>query len=171
MSLSSWESSSRTLARSAMFRSRVPSCAWLAATFFLLLSEAAGWSHAATTRPAEDPDAVLHNPDMGWVVYENFPVDPDERGSSNMLTLPNENFDGVDNVAIMFSWADVETRPGEYDFSAVDRAYDFWNKRGKRIQLRMSTESLLWWNTRNPPRGTGIPPHVLHRLPPGSKQT
>ena len=49
----------------------------------------------ATTRPAEDPDAVLHNPDMGWVVYENFPVDPDERGSSNMLALPNENFDGV----------------------------------------------------------------------------
>jgi hypothetical protein len=108
---------------------------------------------------------------MGWVVYENYPVDPGEHGSSNLVTFPNENFDGVDNVAIMFTWADVETAPGEYDFSAVDRAYDFWKKRGKRIQLRMSTESLLWWNTRNPPRGIGVPPHVLERLAATSKQT
>jgi hypothetical protein len=137
----------------------------------LLLLTATSRSHAATTRPAEDPHVVLHNPDMGWVVYENYPVDPDEHGSSNMITLPKENFDGIDNVAIMFTWADVETRPGEYDFAAVDRAYDFWKKRGKRIQLRMSTESLLWWNTGNPPRGVGVPRHVLDVLPAAGKQT
>jgi hypothetical protein len=108
---------------------------------------------------------------MGWVLYEDYPVDPREHGTSNLVTLPNESFDGVDNVAVMFTWSDVENRPGEYDFTAVDRAYDYWKKRGKRIQLRMSTESLLWWNTNDPPHGLGVPRHVLDRLPAEDKQT
>src|SRR6266403_1586524 len=58
--------------------------------------------------PKELPDVVLHNPDMGWVLYENYPLDQDPHGSSTMLLVPNENFAGVDAVAIMFSWQDVE---------------------------------------------------------------
>src|SRR5688572_9126871 len=69
-----------------------------------------------TVTPPVDDEAVLHNPDMGWVAYENYPVDPNPGGSSNLVTIPNENFDGVDHVAIMFSWADVEKEPGKYDF-------------------------------------------------------
>src|SRR5215218_8809211 len=93
-----------------------------------------------TTRPVEDPNAALHNPDMGWLLYENYPVAPQPGGSSNLASLPEKDFAGVDSVAVMFTWADVERRPGEFDFNDVDHAYDFWKTRGKRIQLRMSTE-------------------------------
>jgi hypothetical protein len=106
-----------------------------------------------TVAPAEDAQALLHNPDMGWVLYENYPVDQRPGGSSTMVTMPDERFDGVDHVAVMFAWSDVEREPDRYDFSDVDRAYDHWHKRGKSIQLRMSAESLLWWNNATPPGG------------------
>jgi hypothetical protein len=121
--------------------------------------------------PKELPNAVLHNPDMGWVLYENYPLDQDPHGSSTLLLVPKENFDGVDSVAIMFSWQDVEKRPDEYDFSKVDFAYDYWAHRGKAIQLRLSAETLLWWTNRNPPSGKGVPDYVLAKLSPDEKQT
>ena len=108
---------------------------------------------------------------MGWVLYENYPLDQDPHGSSTLLQVPNENFAGVDSVAIMFSWQDVETHPDEYDFSKVDFAYDYWAHRGKAIQLRLSTETLLWWTNRNPPTGKGVPDYVLAKLSPDEKQT
>jgi hypothetical protein len=131
--------------------------------------------NAATRRtivtPKELPDAVLHNPDMGWVLYENYPVDQDPKGSSTLLALPGENFPEVDSVAVMFSWQDIEKQPNEYDFSKVDHAYEYWHRRGKAIQLRLSSESLLWWANRNPPAGKGVPDYVLTQLPPAEKQT
>src|SRR5215212_6839826 len=143
-------------------------------SWMIALVAACGFARAGdlvTVTPRENPDAVLHNPDMGWALYENYPVDRRPKGSSTMLTLPEETFDGVDEVAVMFSWADVERREGEYDFAAVDRAYDHWHARGKRIQLRMSTESLLYWSAIDPPGGKGIPDYVLARLPAERKQT
>jgi Domain of unknown function (DUF4832) len=121
--------------------------------------------------PNELPDAVLHNPDMGWVLYENYPLDQDPHGSSTMLLAPNEKFAGVDSVAIMFSWQDVEKSPDKYDFSKVDFAYDYWAHRGKAIQLRLSSETLLWWTNKNPPAGTGVPDYVLEKLSASEKQT
>lgn len=121
--------------------------------------------------PKELPDAVLHNPDMGWVLYENYPLDQDPQGSSTMLLMPNENFSGVDSVAIMFSWQDVEKFPNKYDFSKVDFAYDYWAYRGKAIQLRLSSETLLWWTNRTPPAGRGVPEYVLEKLSAGEKQS
>jgi hypothetical protein len=124
-----------------------------------------------TVAPAIDDAVVLHNPDMGWVVYENFPVDPNPAGSSTMLGLPKENFDGVDHVAIMFTWADIERgESGVFDFRDVDHAYDYWRSRGKQIQLRISTESLLWWSRTEPPRGLGVPRQVLEKIPAAHKQ-
>ena len=108
-----------------------------------------------TAVPHELTEAVLHNPDMGWVVYENYPLDTDPHGSSTLLTLPDETFAGVDSVAMMFSWQDIEQMPDQYDFSKVDFAYDYWRKRGKAIQLRMSATSLMWWANRMPPTGKG----------------
>ena len=123
-----------------------------------------------TVAPAIDDEIVLHNPDMGWVVYENSPVDPGPGGSSNMMSVRNETFDGVDHVAIMFTWADVEREAGVCDFGDVDRAYDYWRTRGKQIQLRMSTESLMWWSKNSPPRGLGVPRHVLEKIPADRRQ-
>jgi hypothetical protein len=156
-------------------------CNWLFGAIALIrLSFFADWLWAeaeavpvarAIVTPKELPDAVLRNPDMGWVLYENYPLDQDPHGSSTLLSVPNENFAGVDSVAIMFSWQDVEKRPDKYDFSKVDFAYDYWAGRGKAIQLRLSTETLLWWTNRNPPSGKGVPAYVLEKLSPDEKQT
>lgn len=134
-------------------------------------AQAEGPAARTIIAPKELPNAVLHNPDMGWVLYENYPLDQDPHGSSTLLLVPNENFSGVDSVAIMFSWQDVEKRPDQYDFSKVDFAYDYWAHRGKAIQLRLSTETLLWWTNRNPPSGKGVPDYVLAKLSPDEKQT
>lgn len=125
----------------------------------------------AVVFPAEDTNAVLHNPDMGWVLYENYPLDPDPHGSSTLLTLPGDDFPEADAVALMFSWQDVETREGVYDFSKVDAAYDYWQKRGKALQLRLSTESLMYWAHRTPPTGKGVPDYVLAHLGATERQT
>src|SRR5262245_4974455 len=91
--------------------------------WFLLNVDAAraGIEKIISVTPQEDTNAALHNPGMGWVIYENFPVDPDPHGSSTMLTLPDDDFPEADAIAIMFSWQDVETTEGAYDFSKVDR--------------------------------------------------
>src|SRR6266699_5618316 len=141
--------------------------------YILFLALLPLFAHAAdpvTTTPTEDETAIFHNPDMGWVLYENYPLDPNPRGSSTLLTLPNEDFAPVDAVAIMFSWQDVEKRPDEHDFSRADFAYDHWKRRGKAIQLRLSAESLLWWSNASPPAGKGIPDYVLEKIPPDKKQ-
>jgi len=131
-----------------------------------------GCLHAKTITPVEDGNAVLHNPDMGWVLCENYPLDqrPGPSGSSNITVLPSYNFPGVDCVTLMFAWSDVETSEGVYDFSKVNYAYDYWSSRDKKIQLRMSAESLLWWNDFTPPAGVGVPQYVLDGLPAGDKQ-
>ncbi|HEX3600193.1 MAG TPA: DUF4832 domain-containing protein [Lacipirellulaceae bacterium] len=129
-----------------------------------------GAESRTVVQPAELAAAVLHNPDMGWVVYENYPLDQDPHGSSTLLTLPDEDFAGVDTVAIMFSWQDVEKLPGEYDFSKVDFAYDYWAKRGKAIQLRVSATTLMWWANRTPPAGKGAPDYVREHLRADEKQ-
>lgn len=86
----------------------------LALTVFFAAGQAA---ETITVTPAEDERAV---------------------GSSTMLTLPGERFPRVDDVAVMFTWHEVEKQEGTYDFSAVDRAYDCRRGLGKRIQLRMN---------------------------------
>lgn len=123
-----------------------------------------------THRPAEDTSIVLQNPDMGWVLYENYPLDQRPGGASTLVNLPKESFPEVDAVAIMFSWQDVEKSKDVYDFSKVDFAYDYWKARGKQIQLRMSAESLLWWSGLNPPAGQGVPGYVLDALSAEKKQ-
>ena len=137
----------------------------------LLIAPAAARADDVSVAPHEDETALLHNPDMGWVLHENYPVDQRPNGSSTLLTQPKENFEGVDHVAVMFSWADLETRADQYDFAKVDRAYDYWHARGKQIQLRMSTESLLYWSALNPPAGMGVPQYLLAKLPATAKQT
>src|SRR5688572_27630954 len=92
----------------------------LATVIALLVPLIADGAEGVTVTPREAEQAVLHNPDMGWVVYENYPLDPNKGGSSTLLALPDETFDPVGTVAIMFSWQDVEKEPGRYDFSKAD---------------------------------------------------
>jgi len=145
----------------------------LSITIFIILSLyilASTPAFARAFTPAEDPDVILHNPDMGWILYENYPIDQQPGGSSTMVTLPDETFPEVDEVAVMFTWYDIEKSEGVYDFSKVDRAYDYWKSHGKKIQLRMSTESLLFWSAFDPPSAKGIPDYVLSAIPSNKKQ-
>lgn len=119
-------------------------------------------------RPQEDTAVILHNPDMGFMTYENYCV------ARNQSVIPSSagemrdyDYPGVDYVAVMFTWADVEQSEGEYVWDDVDRAYDYWKAKGKRMMLRMSTESLLWYSS----KGKGIPDYLYNRIPEDQKQT
>ncbi len=144
----------------------------MAALLFVCPQSASTRADPATVevKPRESPEAVLHNPDMGWVLYENYPLDQNPQGTSTLLSLPKEDFPQVDAAAIMFSWQDVEKRFGVYDFSKVDYAYDYWAKRGKAIQLRLSACTLMWWTAFDPPSGKGAPDYVREHLPAAAKQ-
>lgn len=151
--------------------SRQAAAAWAARcgalAVLLLLLGLSGCIGRVRVSPQEQEDAVLHNPDMGWVLLENYPLDPDPDGTSTLAALPGEDFPQVDHVALMFSWADVETSGGVYDFTRVNHAYDHWRARGKHVHLRMSAEALLWW----PNSGRGVPRYVLDALAPEERQT
>lgn len=142
----------------------------LLAPWALAPARAADPEARVSVSPAEDKTVVLHNPDMGWVLYENYPVSPHPHGSSTMVDLPGQDFPEADHVAIMFSWQDIERTPGQYDFSLVDQAYDFWKKRGKGIHLRLSTEPLFLNPAGANPRGKGIPKYILERVPQDRQQ-
>jgi hypothetical protein len=87
---------------------------------------------------------VLHNPDMGWVAYEDYVINSSSQGGSSLIAMhPQENLDGVDAVGLLCAWSDLEPEEGRYDFSKIDCAYDYWKKHGKQLQLRMSTESWI----------------------------
>ncbi|MCX7007119.1 MAG: beta-galactosidase [Kiritimatiellaeota bacterium] len=123
-----------------------------------------------TFAPREDTEVVLHNPDMGWVLYENFALDPRPHGAGTLNVLPQAQFAGCDYVAVMFAWSDVEKAEGQFDWSRVDQAWDHWQQRGKEIHLRLSTEPLFGWSRANPPGGLGIPDWLLARIPEDQKK-
>jgi hypothetical protein len=135
-----------------------------------LLHVASALAATITIHPAEDTNLVLRNPDMGWVLYENYPLDTIPGGSSTLVNLPTETFPEADAVALMFTWQDVERNQDEYDFSKLDFVYDYWTKRGKSIQLRLSTASLMFWESRKPPAGKGIPDYVREKMSSEEKQ-
>jgi len=52
--------------------------------------------------PAEDTNAILHNPGMGWVVYENYPIDQGPAWQLDHGDVAGGRFSGGDAVAVMF---------------------------------------------------------------------
>lgn len=98
---------------------------------------------AATVTPQEDTQLVLHNPDMGWVFYEFG------KKMQSGYTFPE-----VDYVAIGTHWSDLERSEGKYDFSKLDKFYDYWAAQGKKVMLRSMIEDV----------GTSTPGYILRRL-------
>lgn len=138
---------------------------------FMLIPLLSGYAaNTQTFTPREDTEVVLHNPDMGWVLYENYPLDPRPKGAATMNVLPQVNFEGCDAVAVMFAWSDVEREAGRFDWKSVDEAWDYWRQRGKSIHLRISAEPLFGWSRVKPPGGLGIPDWLLARIPDSQKQ-
>lgn len=114
-----------------------------------------------TIFPDEDKEAVLHNPDMGWVLYDNYCIHPEESPADIRCPVYGYDFPGVDTVMLKFTWADIEKAEGVYDFTDFDYIYDYWRNRGKTITLGMSADSLLWYGK----AGTGVPDYLLQQLP------
>lgn len=115
----------------------------------------------------EDKQSVFHNPDMGWVLYDNYLISEKESPASTLSPIQGYDFPGVDYVILKFTWADIEKEADCYDFSKFDEIYDYWTEREKIIMLGMSADSLLWYGT----KGTGVPQYVLSELPQESVQT
>lgn len=121
---------------------------------------------AVTVHPKEDTQTVLSNPDMGWVAYDNYLVSETESPASKRCGIYGYDYPGVDHIMLKFTWADIETKEGKYDFSRFDYIYDYWKGKGKKIQLGMSTESLLWYGF----YGMGIPTYVTEKMDPSKIQ-
>jgi hypothetical protein len=111
--------------------------------------------------PTEDQITVLHNPDMGWVLYDNFIISKNESPAYINCPTYGYKFPGVDTVMLKFTWADIEKSEGAYDFSGYDFIYDYWKHLGKDVTCGMSTDSLLWYGL----SGTGVPGYVLGKMP------
>jgi hypothetical protein len=83
----------------------------------------------------------LQNPGMGWVTLE----EPTYGGHPDMGTsgpLPE-----VSNVSLSTSWARIEVEEGVYDWTLMDQIIDYYTARGKRINFRIVTDSLMLPNT------------------------
>ena len=77
----------------------------------------------------------LHNPGMGWIALEETTW----QGKSD-LGLSGD-LEEVDVIGIQDTWGYIETKNGEFDFSRIDEAINYWTGKGKRINLRICTDS------------------------------
>ncbi len=79
----------------------------------------------------------LGNDGMGLVVLEEptFAGQPDLGNSGN--------FPEIGTVGLSTSWALIEPKQGKYDFSTIDNTIDYWVAKGKKINLRICTDTLL----------------------------
>ena len=64
----------------------VPQALALLASLVMSAAYAADDPAVVTVHPQELADKILHNPGMGWVVYENSPLDQEPGGSSTCPT-------------------------------------------------------------------------------------
>jgi len=99
------------------------------------------------------PAAATAAPRMEFALQDDA-VFVEERWMARDKALEHARDLGTKRIRVNVLWArslvsgaDHRTPPAggpQYDFSKVDHAYDHWKRRGKEIQSRMSTESLLW---------------------------
>lgn len=88
-----------------------------------------------TTYPTSVSGA-LHNRGMGWITLE-------EQTELGKLDLgKNGDLPEVDNVGIQTSWALIEKTENVFDWSLIDKTIEYWTGKGKRINLRICTDSL-----------------------------
>lgn len=94
--------------------------------------ESAGY----TTSYPEAVSGALHNKGMGWISLE-------EQTELGKLDLgANGTLPEVDNIGIQTSWALIEKEEGVFDWSLIDKTIEYWTALGKRINLRICTDSL-----------------------------
>lgn len=84
----------------------------------------------------EKIEGALHNPGMGWITLE----EQTELGKMDLGR--NGDLPEIDVIGIQTSWALIEKTDGIFDWHLIDEAIAYWTARGKRINLRICTDSL-----------------------------
>lgn len=93
-------------------------------------------SKGYVTSYPESVSGALHNKGMGWISLE-------EQTELGKLDLgANGTLPEVDNIGIQTSWALIEKEEGVFDWSLIDKTIEYWTSLGKRINLRICTDSL-----------------------------
>lgn len=85
----------------------------------------------------------LDNPDIGWVILEE-PTYGGHIDIGSSGDLPEANL-----ASLSTTWFHIETREDFYDWTMCDQAVDYWTGTGRRVMLRISTDSCVWPYTYN----------------------
>lgn len=90
----------------------------------------------------EKTNEILDNPGMGWVVLE----EPNYQGHTDLGN--SGNFPEASYISLSTAWAQVEKTEGVYDWSEIDRTIDYWKGQGKKVIMRLCTDTLQLGYTR-----------------------
>lgn len=85
----------------------------------------------------------LDNPGIGWVVLEE-PTYGGHIDIGSSGDLPEASMGSLSTT-----WAHIETSEDVYDWTMCDQAVDYWTGTGRRVLLRISTDSCVWPYTYN----------------------
>ena len=97
----------------------------------------------------KDNQSIVLNPGMGWVMHTSI-----EKGYVDQNEFDPHPY--IQVVALLSSWAKIETDDGVFDFTELDEAVEKWSKLGKEIHLRISTDPMLYRDT-----AYGVPDYVF----------
>ena len=88
-------------------------------------------------------DGKLDNPGIGWVVLEE-PTYGGHIDIGSSGDLPEASLGSLSTT-----WYHIETEEDNYDWTMCDQAVDYWTGTGRRVLLRISTDSCVWPYTYN----------------------
>lgn len=91
----------------------------------------------------EKIDGKLDNPDIGWVILEE-PTYGGHIDIGSSGDLPEASL-----ASLSTTWFHIETREDFYDWTMCDQAVNYWTGTGRRVMLRISTDSCVWPYTYN----------------------
>ncbi|MGN1067162.1 MAG: DUF4832 domain-containing protein [Candidatus Fimimonas sp.] len=86
----------------------------------------------------EKIEGKLDNPGIGWVVLEE-PTYGGHIDIGSSGDLPEASL-----ASLSTTWAHIETSEDNYDWTLCDQAVSYWNSTGRRVLLRISTDSCVW---------------------------
>lgn len=86
----------------------------------------------------EKIEGKLDNPGIGWVILEE-PTYGGHIDIGSSGDLPEASL-----AALSTTWAHIETSEDVYDWTMCDQAVDYWTGTGRRVLLRISTDSCVW---------------------------
>ena len=85
----------------------------------------------------------LDNPHMGWVYIVNAYPGYVDLGRSEPFLAEKPAWKDVSTVAVLSDWGAVEPKDDHYDWAVLDQTIAYWSAKGKAIQLRFSTDTML----------------------------